>query len=145
MTLSVPLHGWPPASVKLAFSTTDAESGMRSPFGSYPGYLSLMQRDFFRADEDAWLVGLSYVFTALGLPDLSLFANFARGTGARSSATGVSLPDNTELDLTLDCHFEAGTWRGFWLRVRGSTLKTDGAAERSREIRVILKYEIPAL
>ena len=61
------------------------------------------------------------------------------------SVKGTALESTCALDLTLDYRFEAGTWRGFWLRVRGSTLKTDGAPDRSHEIRVILKYEIPAL
>jgi hypothetical protein len=133
------------AILTIAFSTVDAEAPIRSPFGSYPGYLSLMQRNFFRADEDAWLLGLSYSFARLGWPELSLFANYARGVGARDENTGAALGDETELDLTIDYRLNEGTWRGFWLRIRGSLLKEDGAAERRREVRIILNYEIPAL
>lgn len=43
--------------LKVAFSTTDDEARIRSPYGSYPGYLSLMQKDFNRADEGGCLVG----------------------------------------------------------------------------------------
>ena len=59
------------AILSLAFSTTGSGSDIRSPYGSYPGYISLMLRDFNRADEDAWLVGLSYNLKFLGLDGLS--------------------------------------------------------------------------
>ena len=133
------------AILSAAFSTTDDEADIQSPFGSYPGYLSLMQRNFFRADEDAWLVGLSYTFSRLGMSGLSAYANFARGVGARDADTGAALGDRTELDLTVDYRVKEGLWRGFWLRLRGSLLKEDGADERSKEVRIILNYQIPVL
>ena len=133
------------AILTLAFSTTDDDARIRNPFGSYPGFLSLIQRDFFRADEDAWLVGLSYTFSRLGLPGLSAFANYARGVDARDADTGEVLGDHTEFDLTLDYRVKEGIWRGLWLRLRGSVLKEDAADERSKEVRIILNYSIPAL
>ncbi len=133
------------AILTLAFSTVDDEERIRSPFGSYAGYLSLMQRNFFRADEDAWLVGFSYNFRRVGWKDLSLFADFARGVGARDADIDTPLGDHTELDLTIDYKISEGRWRGLWLRVRGSILKQDGANERSKEVRIIINYEIPAL
>ena len=48
------------AIFRAAFSSTDSGAQIRSPWGSYPGYIGLMQKDFNRADEDAWLAGLSY-------------------------------------------------------------------------------------
>jgi hypothetical protein len=48
------------AILTLAFSTTSAGADVQSPFGSYPGYVSLMERDFNRASEDAGLAGLAY-------------------------------------------------------------------------------------
>ena len=43
------------AVLTLAYSHTDDNAGIRSPYGGYPGYLSFMVKDFNRADEDAWL------------------------------------------------------------------------------------------
>jgi hypothetical protein len=45
-----------------AFTTTDSEMEIQSPYGSYPGFVSLMRRDFNRAGEDAWQVGIAYDF-----------------------------------------------------------------------------------
>ena len=56
--------------------------------GISAGYVSLIDRDFNRAGEDAWLIGLAYDFGRLGVTGLSAFCNFAQGTGARDPATG---------------------------------------------------------
>ena len=61
-----------------AFSRTDDEKGILSPYGSYAGYLSLMQSDFNRADEIAWAVGLSVV--PKPLPGWSAFFQDRRNT-----------------------------------------------------------------
>ena len=99
---------------------------------------------FKRADEDAWLVGLSYSAEGIGLEGLSGFTSYARGTGAQDR-DGASLPDQKEWDVTLDYRFPADSlMRGFWLRARYSIL--DRGSEGSRhETRVILNYEIPLL
>ncbi len=129
----------------LAFSSTDDEAAIRSPFGSYAGYLSLMQKDFNRAGEDAWLIGTSYVFDRLGLEGLSAYANYAEGSDARDAESGASLPGQKEADLTVDYRVGEGRWRGFWLRIRGSLLDVDGERNMSKEVRVIINYDIPAL
>jgi hypothetical protein len=47
------------AIATLAFTSTDDEQGLRSPWGSHPSYLARMQRNFDRAGEDAWGIGMS--------------------------------------------------------------------------------------
>ncbi len=133
------------AILTAAFSSTDDEAAIRSPYGSYPGYLSRMVEDFDRAGEDAWGVGLSYGFARLGLPRLSAFTNFTRGVGARDAETGASLPDRWEWDLTVDYRIEEGPLRGFWLRLRGALVDEERAPKRSKEFRLIVNYELPVL
>ena len=82
--------GLPGTRWALAQDTTDEEARIRSPFGSYPGYVSLMQKDFNRAGEDAWLLGFSYDFTKIRLKGLSAFTNFASGYDAIDPGTGLS-------------------------------------------------------
>jgi hypothetical protein len=129
----------------VAGASTDDGAAIVSPFGSYPGFVSLMQKDFNRAGEDAWLVGLSYHFKHLGLEGFSAVANYAEGYGARDPISGSSLPDQREFNLTLDYHVERGLLRGLWLRVRGSVLDTDGADSIGHQLRVVLNYSIPVL
>jgi hypothetical protein len=129
----------------LGFSTTDGGAQIVSPFGGNPSFLSIMQRDFDRAGEDAWIAGLTYDFERLGFEGLSAFANYAEGYGARDADTGESLPDRREFDVTLDYRVKKGLLRGFWLRLRASVLDVDGEEKTSNEFRAIINYDIPVL
>ncbi len=121
------------------------EQRIRSPFGSKPSALSFMLRDFDRAGEDAWLVGLSYDFAPeLGVKGLSAFVNYARGNGRHAALTGSRLVDEDELDLTVDYRFTAGPLTGLWLRVRGALVRElGGDRDTQNEFRAILNYELP--
>ncbi len=134
--------GFRSAILRAAFSSTDSEERIRSPWGSYPGYLSLMQKDFARAGEDAWLVGLSYDFERLGLTGLSAFVNYAEGNAARDPDTRGHLPDQREVDLTFDYRFHDEWAPGLWLRVRGSFVHQEKASDVT-QLRVIVNYEFP--
>jgi hypothetical protein len=129
-------------TLSLAFTTTDSERKIDSPYGSYPGFVSLMRRDFNRAGEDAWQVGIAYDFTRLGLQGLSAFANYAEGYGARDSETRESLPNEREFNITADYKPDWGFLSGFWLRLRGAVVERDGT---STDLRIILNYELPLL
>ena len=130
--------------LSFAFSTTGSGSGIRSPYGSSPSYLSLMLRDFDRADEDAWLVGFSYNLKFLGLDGLSFFTNYARGN---TPDTGLNTsPDQEEIDITVDYRFMSNFLKGLWLRVRGAYLHQDGPDGIDiTEFRAIINYELPVL
>jgi hypothetical protein len=128
-----------------AFSVTSDEDDIRSPFGAYPGYVSLMQRDFDRAGELAWLVGFTYDLARLGFPGATMFGSYAAGVSAEDPLTGSSRPDEHEFNLTLDIRPKEGVLSGFWLRLRGSTVEQGGASGSSRQFRVILNYDFSAL
>jgi hypothetical protein len=133
------------AILALSFSTTDDGAEIISPYGGDPSFLSIMQRDFDRAGEDAWMLTLTYNFKRFGLAGLSAFANYAEGYGAIDADTGESLPDRREFDITLDYRLETGVLRGFWLRLRASVLDVDGRDKTSNVVRAIINYEIPVL
>jgi hypothetical protein len=131
--------------LRLAAATTDDRAAIVRPFGSYPGFVSLMQHKFNDAGEDAWLVGLSYHFARLGLQNLSAVVNYAEGYGARDPLSGSSLPNKREFNLTLDYRVQEGRLRGFWLRIRGSLLDIDGVDRTGKQLRVVVNYSIPVL
>jgi len=132
------------AILTLAFSSTDSDSKIRNPFGGYPGYLSLMVKDFYRADEDAWLVGLSYDFSHLGLDGLSSFFNYANGDTPDSGA--AASPDQDEFDITVDYRFKKDFLKGMWLRLRYAYVDQDGPEGIDvTDFRVIVNYELPIL
>ena len=134
------------ATLKLAYTSTDENSRIRNPFGGYPGYLSIIVKDFNRAGEEAWLVGVSYDFTRVGIPGLSTFINYAEGDTAD---TGVNVsPDQEELDFTVDYRFESGALKGLWLRARAAFVDQDNAVSGAVDLddyRFIVNYELPVL
>ncbi len=129
-------------TLSTGFTTTDSEMEIQNPFGSYPGFVSLMRRNFNRAGEDAWQVGIAYHFERLGLDGLSAFANYAEGYGARDSVTRQSFPNEWEFNITLDYKPSFGFLGGFWLRIRGAVAETD---KTSTDLRVILNHALPVL
>jgi hypothetical protein len=129
------------AILSLAFSSVDNDSGIRNPWGGYPGYLSLVNKDFDRAGEDAWLIGLSYDFSRVGLPGLSAFANYASGDTPDSGSKAS--PDQQEFDLTVDYRF-SDVLDGLWIRGRTAFVDQDGeGAEDSTDYRIIVNYSMP--
>jgi len=132
------------AMLTIAYTTTDEGGQTQSPFGGHPSYISLMIKDFNRAGEDAWLVGLSYDFSRLRLDGLSAFARYAHGNTPDSGA--LASPDQGELDFTVDYRFKKGFLKGLWLRLRGAYLNQHGPKARDvSNIRVILNYDIQIL
>ena len=101
-----------------------------------------MQRTFTADDEKAVLLSVSYDFAELGLDGLSAIANaVAAFDGDRAGSEG----DAQEIDLTIDYRPEGGRLRNFWLRVRGSWLRESQVRRDGAEVRVILRYDIPAI
>jgi hypothetical protein len=132
------------AILSLAGSTTGSGSRIRNPFGGYPGYVSLMIEKFRRAGEDAWLVGLSYDFSFLGIEGLSAFANYANGNTPDSGSNAS--PDQQEVNLSVDYRIEEGPLKHLWLRFRGAVLDQDGPnAQDEQQLRLILNWDLPIL
>lgn len=132
------------AVLSAAFSVTDDDENIRSPFGSYPGYISLMRSDFNRAGEEAWLLGLSYDFSRWELDGISTAINYAKGNGAVNPATGAEVTDRSEFNITLDYRLNDGFLRGLWLRLRWGRLDQK-LADDLDEVRVIVNYDLPVL
>ena len=58
-------------------------------------------------------------------------------------AAGTSLPDDEEIDLTLDIRLDRP--RGSWLRLRGAFLNPTGRRRRVVEVRLNLNRALPLL
>jgi hypothetical protein len=100
---------------------------------------------FQRADEEAWLIGLSWAASRIGIEGLSTSLHYARGVGARDETTGRSLEDQGELDVTVDYRLQKGPLKGLWLRVRAAFLDEAGGGDSQNELRVIFNYDLPIL
>ena len=136
-------HG---AILTVAATSTGNDSRIRSPYGGRPSYLSMMVKDFDRAGEDAWLVGLSYDFNHFSFLDgLSAFTNY--GSGYTPGSGSQKLPDQQEWDITVDYRPTKGYLEGLWLRFRRSQVNqgTGLLSNDSVDYRVILNFDIQLL
>jgi len=132
------------AVLTIAATITSDDSDIQSPFGGPPSYLSIIVKNFFRASEDAWLIGLSYDFTNFGIPGLTAYTNYAQGytpdTGSNAS------PDQTEWDITIDYRPEHPWLRGLWLRYRRADIDQEGPGATDQvDNRIVLNWSFPLL
>jgi hypothetical protein len=128
----------------LAYTSTGNGATIRNPYGGYPGYTSVIVKDFNRAGEDAWLIGLSYNFEDVGWNGLSAFVNYVHGNTPDSGRNAS--PDQEELDFTIDLKPPEGLFQGIWLRVRAAFVDEHGeGAQDLADDRVILNYSLPLL
>jgi hypothetical protein len=120
------------------------EAAFRSPFGGYPGLNSLMISDFNLANQTTYRVGISMQGAAFDVPWISGYMNYAQGKDAEIGATGESLPDDEEFDLTVDFKPTDGPFEDAWLRVRYGVLNPGGDRERYN-IRVTVNWPFQLL
>jgi hypothetical protein len=131
-------------------SWTGNGNTIQAPWGSFPGYLSLIQEDFQRADEKALLLGAAYDFSKLIVPGLGAFFNVAWGWDAIDPKTRADAPDQREYDLTIDYRPARGyllfpLTEKLWFRLRGAILDRESADELGWQVRFIVNWEIPVL
>jgi hypothetical protein len=126
-----------------AFSITGSGNTIQSPWGSYPGYLSMIDQDFNRANETAVLVGAAYDFKALA-QGLSAYTNIAWGWDAINPSTRAKAPDQTEYDFTVDYRppwLMPAFLKGLWFRARAAVLDQEDAKKTGYQFRLILNWE----
>lgn len=109
-------------------------AGIFNPFGSNPGFNTLMISDFGQAGEQSFGSMLSYDFGRIGLRGVTVFASYIYG----------ALPDNAweqEVNVTADYRISSGLFRNFWLRLRYA--HNDAKSQVPIEdFRVILNYAV---
>src|SRR5262249_22993340 len=117
-----------------AFSLTGAGNTIQTPWGAFPGYLSMIDQDFDRARESAVLIGAAYDFKAF-VPGLSANANLVWGWDAiNPSSRKQKAPDQAEYDVTVDYRpefkvpwFLRGIMQGLWFRARAAVVDQENA------------------
>ena len=126
-----------------AFSITGAGNTIQTPWGSFPGYLSLIDQDFDRAREKAVGVGAAYDFKKF-VPGLSANFLLAWGWDAITPSTGKKAPDQAEYDTTVDyrpAFQEPFFLKGMWFRFRADILDQQDGKKLGYQFRIILNWE----
>lgn len=133
------------AVLTTAFNVTSDGAPIRSFYGGDPSFSGLMLSDFTLANQKAIKIGLSYDYGRIGLAGLSGFVNYTHGFDAEFAATGASIRDADEIDLTLDIRPERPLLRGAWLRVRAGVLNPGADRRRVVQARAIFNWALQLL
>ena len=140
--------GWQDATVWTAYMQTGSASNYRTPYGQWIGYGKMITKDFNRANERAFQIGVTYDFDGLGIDGLTFRGSATFGSGAINPDPGAEPPQNTEFDFDLEYKFAAKSWpdwlKPLGLRGRAGLVQENlnGRASASNEYRLILNYEV---
>ena len=127
-----------------AFSFTGKGNNIQKPWGSSPSYLSLIDQDFDRANEKAFLIGAAYDFSNVLTKGLSATMNMAWGKDAINPSNGRPAPDQGEYDLTVDYRPPGkylAFFKGIWFRARGAINTQQDARATGYQFRFIINWE----
>jgi hypothetical protein len=137
---------WRGLSLGAAMHFTSDNESIRSPWGSWPGYLSLQVTDFDRANEKAFGFGVKYDFGGSMLPftvtGLSIHLLYAQGNDRIDPATGRHQPTTREGNL--DIIYNIAAVKGLSLRFRNAYVGR-GNPDTLKEFRLIVNYELDLL
>jgi hypothetical protein len=137
---------WRGLALGVAAHFTGDGNNIQTPYGSWPGYLSLIQTDFDHAGEKAWGVGLTYDFGGtllpFKLPGVLAKIAYARGTDLVDPSTGSGLPD--EWEVNLDLTWNVAAVKGLQFRFRNAYWD-NGGAQNGYQFRLIINYEFDLL
>ena len=139
---------WGPATLWGVFTQTGSAYQYQTPYGQWIGYTKQITKDFDRAGERAWQVGLIFDFDAIGLPGLTFMGSATLGADAINVANGAPLSRNNEYDFDL-IYQVASKSAPDWLKplqLRGRMAFVDqfeaNYMTAIQEYRLILNYEL---
>jgi outer membrane porin, OprD family len=127
-----------------AFSITGTGNTIQTPWGSYPGYLTMIDQDFDQAGEKAYMVGAAYDFSKTLLEGLGANVGLAWGKDIVNPKTGKKAPNQAEYDTTIDYRPNLqGPFflKGLWFRVRADILDQQDAPKLGYQFRIILNWD----
>lgn len=137
---------WRGLSFGTAAHFTGADASIASPWGTWPGYLSLAVTDFDRANEKAFGVGVKYDFAGpllpFRVPGLTVQLLYAQGNDRIDPVSGKAQPTTREGDL--DVIYDVPRIKGLSLRFRNGYVGR-GRPETLKDFRLIVNYEIDPL
>ncbi|QEY58710.1 OprD family porin [Pseudomonas sp. C27(2019)] len=102
----------------------------------------LANREFGAKDEKSWQVRHDYNFAGLGIPGLTVFNRYVKGTGANLG--GGKEGREWERDFDISYAFQTGALKNFNVRWRNSTVRSNIFKDLD-DNRVILAYTLPLL
>ena len=137
---------WRGLSVGTAAHFTGDDASIASPWGTWPGYLSLLVTDFDRANEKAFGVGIKYDFGGtllpLRIPGLTVQLLYGQGNDRIDPVSRKAQPTTREGDL--DVIYNVPAIKGLSLRFRNGYVGR-GKPDTLKDFRFIVNYELDLL
>jgi hypothetical protein len=136
---------WRGLTLAAATHFTGSDASISSPWGTWPGYLSMIVTEFDRANEKAFGVGVRYNFGGtllpFSIPGLTVYLAYVQGNDRIDPATGRGQPTTREGDL--DIIYNVPGVKGLSLRFRnGYVTRGSGLV---KDFRIIVNYELDLL
>jgi len=137
---------WRGLSLAVATHFTGRDASISSPWGTWPGYLSMIVTDFDRANEKAFGVGVRYNFGGtllpFSIPGLTVYLAYVQGNDRIDPTTGAGQPATREGDL--DIIYTVPGVKGLSLRFRNGYVAR-GNPGVLKDFRIIVNYELDLL
>jgi len=134
--------GYNTGILTLGYSVVNPSFAIQTPWSANPFYTDAQIQAFQRPGEQAFMAGLSYVMTPIGLPGVAASVFYFNGSTG-SPAAGPPLVEN-EWDFNLEWRPNWKPLQGLWLRARYGTSSVWQNNTRTNidEVRLILNYNI---
>jgi hypothetical protein len=131
---------WYGLKPKLGFTITDKSHDIVNPWSAWLGYTSIMEEDCDLAGEKAWIVGITYDLSNIGIKGFSVDLEHTRAY--IPPRDWFSTDDQRETNLTIDYAF-SGKLNGLALRLRAASVhySFDTNLESYTDYRAILNYD----
>lgn len=100
-------------------------------------------RDFAAKDEKSWQIRHDVNFAGLGIPGLTMFNRYVRGTGA-DLGRGRAEGREWERDFDITYRFQSESLKNLSVRLRNSTIRSN-VTKDTDENRFIVTYTLPLL
>lgn len=128
----------------LGYQKMTGDTGYAYVQGSDPFLVNFVaNREFGAKDEKSWQVRHDYNFAGVGIPGLTMFNRYVKGTGADLGA-GKSEGREWERDFDISYAFQQGALKNFNVRWRNSTVRSNVTKDLD-DNRLILAYTLPLL
>jgi hypothetical protein len=136
------LAGYETGIFTAAYSVVDPGFSMQTPWSANPFYTDAQILAFNRAGENAFLLGVSYDFTPLGLQGVAAQVQYFRGWTDAAAAGGPLVED--EWNFNLEWRPDFKPLSGLWLRARygHANVNQGGSFTKIDEVRLILNYRV---
>ena len=128
----------------LGYQKMTGDTGYAYVQGSDPFLVNYVaNREFGAKDEKSWQVRHDYNFAGLGIPGLTMFNRYVKGTGAD---LGRNKPEGREWERDFDISYaiQEGALKNFNVRWRNSTVRSNINKDLD-DNRLILAYTLPLL